>query len=216
MVLFVIYICGSTYEKIYLYICITCTICSIVKYQQTKKIEWKIKQKTPQTFSTGWCYQPVLMSYAHTSLAHATWSHFSAEHTKGGHLHFCKKAPGADIRTQSSCFSSWKSSRALPVSSLEAPPLSSTSVEPAFSAGLPTTWRTRLSLTFLIKRNIWQQGKHIVIINSCSYSFLQFPMLRMYPVFFRGVRSLSIPSWRCHLFYNFVRFSPPDNPQHLV
>ena len=73
-----IYICGSTYERIYLYICITCTICSIVKYQQTKKIEWKIKPTPPpQTFSTGWCYQPVLMSYAHTGLARATWCHFS-------------------------------------------------------------------------------------------------------------------------------------------
>ena len=33
----IIYIYDRFYEKIYLYICITCTICSIVKYQQTKK-----------------------------------------------------------------------------------------------------------------------------------------------------------------------------------
>ena len=83
-----LYICGSTYEKIYLYICITCTICSIVKYQQTKKIEWKINQKPPQIFSTGWCYQPVLMPYTHPGLARATWWHFSAGSwrtgTKGG------------------------------------------------------------------------------------------------------------------------------------
>ena len=39
-----IYIYDRFYQKIYLYICITCTICSIVKYQQTKK-ELKGKHK---------------------------------------------------------------------------------------------------------------------------------------------------------------------------
>ena len=45
----IIYIYDQFYEKIYLYICITCTICSIVKYQQTKKCNGKYKnmQTTP-------------------------------------------------------------------------------------------------------------------------------------------------------------------------
>ena len=50
----------------------------------------KIKTKTLQTFSTGWCYQPVLMVYQHPGLGRATWWHFSAGScrtgTKGGGL----------------------------------------------------------------------------------------------------------------------------------
>ena len=61
-------------------------MCSIVKYQQTKKNLMEntklnekeiIKLKTPKSYSTGWCYQPVLKGSRPPELARATWFPFS-------------------------------------------------------------------------------------------------------------------------------------------
>ena len=52
---------------------------------ENTNVKIKIKTKPPpQTFSTGWFYQPVLMVYQHPGLARATWWHFSAGSCRTG------------------------------------------------------------------------------------------------------------------------------------
>ena len=61
-------------------------MCSIVKYQQTKKNSNRntklnekeiIKLKPPKPYSTGWSYQPVLKGSRPPELARATWLPFT-------------------------------------------------------------------------------------------------------------------------------------------